>query len=173
MNDTLLKDGGFGLPASRRRGSNHAEAVKAFKDIYEIQKFIDSFLDKHEAEWRLRGFETPMRLRYAFSEAVMNAWNHGNKRDPNKKITIRCRYGRSCKLEIIDEGEGFDIGSVPDPRLGENVYGVMGRGILLIRRFAASVKWKDKGKRLVMTFFRKCGEPPLFTLQSPGDSGRP
>ncbi len=157
VNDRSFKNGVYDLSVWLKTRDGCPKEVENFQDDSEIQEFIDAFLIEHEIQWSKWGFEKPVRLRYAFSEAILNAWKHGSKRDPDKKITIRYQYGRDFILEIIDEGDGFDVAAVPDPRCDENLYAPRGRGILLIKRYSASAKWKDSGRRLVMKFDRKSG----------------
>lgn len=133
---------------------DYSKEVWQVKDLRELQDRMDDFFRRNEAEWARRGYEKPIRLRYAFSEAVLNAWKHGNQCDPNKEIMIRYRYGSDFVLEVTDEGIGFDRNAVPDPRYGENLYKGGGRGILLIKRYTTTAKWDEKSGRLIMTFDR-------------------
>ncbi len=132
----------------------YEEDVLNLGDVREVQDYIDLFIVLREAEWQGRGYENPSRLRYAFSESFINAWKHGNRCDPRKTITVRYGYAESFVVSIVDEGDGFDVDEVPDPREGENVWNPSGRGVMLIRRFAGSVRWEDRGRCVVMTFER-------------------
>jgi serine/threonine-protein kinase RsbW len=56
--------------------------------------------------------EDQVKLVTTFREAIGNAQEHGNKKDPNR--TIEVRYYRSADrlaITISDEGEGFDTSS--------------------------------------------------------------
>jgi serine/threonine-protein kinase RsbW len=82
----------------------------------------------------------------ALEEAFLNAIRHGNKMDPDKKI--RVDYSVSLdKVEIsmTDEGDGFDPSVVPDPRYGENLYKIEGRGLLLMRSYMDVVEFNERG----------------------------
>ena len=89
----------------------------------------------------------------AIIEAVANAITHGNQSDINKKIMLIVAIGeRSLYVEVLDEGQGFDLGTVPDPVAPENLMKPSGRGIFLIKSLMDSVDFdfSGKGTRLVM-----------------------
>jgi serine/threonine-protein kinase RsbW len=70
----------------------------------------------------------------AVREILVNAMKHGNGFDPSKKVGFQISLeGDELIVEVTDEGEGFDIESVPDPRLPENLARLSGRGIALAR----------------------------------------
>jgi serine/threonine-protein kinase RsbW len=78
----------------------------------------------------------------ALREAVTNALVHGNKRDESKTITVIFTSSPGAlEIEVSDQGNGFDPGSVPDPTVGENVLKTSGRGIFFMRTFMDEVSW--------------------------------
>jgi len=78
----------------------------------------------------------------ALREAVTNALVHGNKRDESKTITVIFTSSPGAlEIEVSDQGNGFDPGSVPDPTVGENVLKTSGRGIFFMRTFMDDVSW--------------------------------
>ena len=55
----------------------------------------------------------------ALEEAFLNAVKHGNKMDSTKKVTVEYAVDQEkVEICITDEGEGFDPGVIPDPRVG-------------------------------------------------------
>lgn len=82
----------------------------------------------------------------ALEEALINAIKHGNKMDPKKSVKIDYSV-TSDKVEIsmTDEGPGFDPETVPDPRLGENLYKNEGRGLLLMHAYMDEVEFNKNG----------------------------
>ncbi len=89
----------------------------------------------------------------AIIEAVANAMTHGNQSDIHKKTTlIVSMRENSLHVEVLDEGEGFDLDTLPDPLAPENIMKLSGRGIFLIKSFMDSVDFdfSGKGTRLVM-----------------------
>jgi len=88
----------------------------------------------------------------ALTEAVLNAWKHGNRQDPNLAITIRWRFANDFNLEVIDIGEGFNFRDLPNPTTSHNLVASSGRGIFIIRKFTDAITWLDGGRRLIMTW---------------------
>lgn len=73
------------------------------------------------------------QLRLALDEALANALKHGNSFDPSKVVMARVKVDdEAVSLTVVDEGPGFDPGSVPDPRAEENLQRPGGRGVLLM-----------------------------------------
>jgi serine/threonine-protein kinase RsbW len=85
-------------------------------------------------------------MRLALEEAVLNAVRHGNRCDPSKWVTVRYTVGPERVLaEVHDEGSGFDPDHVPDPTALENREQPGGRGLLLMRAYATSVRYNAAG----------------------------
>jgi len=53
-------------------------------------------------------------------------------------------------INIEDEGQGFDLESVPDPTAEENLEADHGRGILLMRVYMDEVVYSQKGNRVTL-----------------------
>lgn len=87
----------------------------------------------------------------ALEEAFYNAMKHGNKMDPSQKIQMDFLV-TSEKVEICisDSGSGFDPDSVPDCRIGENVYKAEGRGLLLMKSYMDEVNFNNNGNGVCM-----------------------
>ncbi len=80
--------------------------------------------------------ESVERMGLAIREAVANGVLHGNKADPDKRVAVSFHLNqREISIEVRDEGEGFDLDSLPDPLSPDNLYKPRGRGILLMRTF--------------------------------------
>lgn len=72
----------------------------------------------------------------AVREGVVNAVVHGNRYSAKKRIHLAVEATPSqLVITIGDEGEGFDLSSLPDPLAAENLMRQSGRGIMLIRAF--------------------------------------
>lgn len=92
----------------------------------------------------------------ALEEAFLNAVKHGNKMDPSKKVTIEYLVdGERVEIRMADEGVGFDPHSLPDPRMGENLYRPEGRGVLLMKVYMDVVEYNERGNGLCMVRFKK------------------
>ena len=58
----------------------------------------------------------------ALDEAFVNAVKHGNKFDSSKLIRITAEVSKKeARFTIEDEGEGFDINNIADPRDPQNL----------------------------------------------------
>lgn len=76
----------------------------------------------------------------ATTEAVINAIQHGNKFNLNKKVFFSVEaFDKKIIVVVQDEGKGFDPSNVEDPRTPENLLKERGRGIFIIRQLADSV----------------------------------
>ncbi len=104
---------------------------------------------------RLESLEYSMRdvfgVRLALEEALVNAIKHGNGLDPDKTVRVNCLIEDDLlRVEIEDQGPGFNMSDVPDPTAEENLERPCGRGIMLIRSFMTSVEYNAKGNRVVL-----------------------
>jgi serine/threonine-protein kinase RsbW len=93
-------------------------------------------------------------LELTISESMINAIQHGNCCDPEKKATLKIS-SKGDVLEIIveDQGKGFTLDTVADPTDAANLLKPGGRGILIIRSFMDEVdltRSEDGGSRLRM-----------------------
>jgi serine/threonine-protein kinase RsbW len=87
----------------------------------------------------------------AVDEALVNAHRHGNALDETKHIRFCCRASpRKVRVEITDEGRGFDPSSLPDPTDAEHLTRPCGRGVMLMRAFMSRVEFCDRGNHVVL-----------------------
>ena len=87
----------------------------------------------------------------AIEEALINAIKHGNRLDTSKQVHVTCRISSNLlRVEIADEGEGFDPSTVPDPTDPTHIESPSGRGIMLMQSFMSRVEYNDAGNRVVM-----------------------
>jgi serine/threonine-protein kinase RsbW len=84
------------------------------------------------------GFEEDDMHRIGMSvrECMVNAVVHGNRYNARKKVHVTItRTPDRLSIIIGDEGDGFDVNSLPDPLANENLLRHSGRGLLLIQAF--------------------------------------
>ena len=94
-------------------------------------------------------------IRLALEEALRNAFQHGNRNDPRKQVTMDCHVDEHVvQIDVIDEGEGFDVSAVPDPTCEENLEIPSGRGIVLMRSFMTEVTFEPPGNQVRMKYVR-------------------
>lgn len=106
-----------------------------YKDI--INKIT---LDLHELDNCIDYFD----IRLMLTEALTNAFKHGNNNNKDKPIFLRYFYDNSeIVFEIEDSGEGFINVTIPDEILYENILNNQGRGLYLIKCIADEIELKS------------------------------
>jgi len=76
------------------------------------------------------------KIGLAVHEAVMNAFQYGNEEQRERKIRVVFElYPEKLVIRVTDQGTGFQLSNVPDPRNDENVLGDSGCGVLLMKAF--------------------------------------
>jgi serine/threonine-protein kinase RsbW len=97
-------------------------------------------------------------VQLAMEEALVNAIKHGNGWDVGKQLHVVCKMASNLvRIEIADEGAGFDPKTLPDPTDEEHIDLPRGRGVMLIRSFMTRVEYVDRGNRVVMEKVRAAG----------------
>ncbi|MBC8031542.1 MAG: ATP-binding protein [Pyrinomonadaceae bacterium] len=87
----------------------------------------------------------------ALDEAFVNAVKHGNKADPTKLVRVGAELSPTeASFTIEDEGEGFDVQTIPDPRDPANLFKSSGRGVLLMYNIMDEVEYNAQGNRVKM-----------------------
>jgi serine/threonine-protein kinase RsbW len=87
----------------------------------------------------------------ALDEAFVNAVKHGNHNDPRKLVRITAELSaKEARFTVEDEGEGFNVQEIPDPRDPANLFKTSGRGVLLIYNIMDEVQYNERGNRLTM-----------------------
>src|SRR6202166_1479015 len=79
------------------------------------------------------GFDEDDQYKIGLSvhEAVMNAFQYGNEQQRERKIHILFElFPEKLVIHVTDQGTGFELADVPDPRHEDNVLGHSGRGVL-------------------------------------------
>jgi serine/threonine-protein kinase RsbW len=95
----------------------------------------------------------------ALDEAFVNAVKHGNKFDAKKLVRIIAEVSSGeARFTIEDQGEGFDVNSIPDPLDPSNLFKTSGRGVLFIYNIMDEVKYNERGNRLTMVKKRSTPE---------------
>ena len=114
-------------------------------EICRVDSMLDSTLDSVDtAETETLkiaeevGFdeEELHKIGMAVRECMVNAVVHGNRYNARKKVRLKVsRDPDRLEIVIADEGEGFEMSSVPDPLANENLLRQSGRGLLLMQAF--------------------------------------
>lgn len=114
-------------------------------EIQSVDTLLESTLDSvdvaEEAVLRVAGeigfLEDDLhQIGMAVRESMVNAVVHGNRYNARKKVHLSVSRSPERLIVVIgDEGEGFEMKSVPDPLAEENLLKQSGRGLLLIQAF--------------------------------------
>lgn len=129
----------------------HQVMPSTFAAMREVQGKLMEMIVQH-------GFddEAQFAIKLALEEGLINAIKHGNKSDPEKKVTVDSKVSDArAEFIIHDEGEGFIRKKVPDPTKRSNREKSSGRGLLLIEAYMTQVEYSDGGRRLKIVFEKK------------------
>ncbi len=111
---------------------------------------VENFIDELSVKY---GFSDVIyaNVLTCLSEAVVNGIVHGNRQNPEKKVYINLEVIEEKQLifTISDEGEGFNLNSLPETRATENL---TGRGVFLIKKLADQCIFNSKGNGLELHF---------------------
>jgi serine/threonine-protein kinase RsbW len=121
------------------------------------QRVLEELLLQLEAQqWLQRDI---FGVHLATEEAIVNAILHGNSADKNKRVHVVCVLSPDrLRVEITDEGPGFNPDALPDPTRGECLHAAGGRGVMLMRSFMSRVEFNQRGNRVMMEKERCQGE---------------
>jgi serine/threonine-protein kinase RsbW len=113
------------------------------------RRLLDELLTQLEVlHWSRRDI---FGVHLAVDEALVNAIRHGNKLDQSKHVRFCCRLSpQKVRVEIADEGPGFDPDALPDPTSPDRLQCPGGRGVLLMRAFMSRVEFRDRGSHVVL-----------------------
>ena len=121
-----------------------------------------------------------LALRLSIYEMLINSFEHGNlsisykekqkliEQQPNyhqylkdrsneekykdRKVTVSYHYtGKELKVSFKDDGNGFDVNGIPDPKKKENLNALNGRGIFITKVNMDKVTYNQKGNKVTIT----------------------
>jgi serine/threonine-protein kinase RsbW len=131
----------FRKPELRSLHMASRESGKMEKTQTTLDSSLES-VDKAEViameEARKVGFdeENQQQIGMAVRECMVNAVVHGNRYSKNKKVHLDIERSKDrLTFTVGDEGQGFDLNSLPDPLAPENLLKQSGRGIMIVRAF--------------------------------------
>jgi len=117
------------------------KTVQKFDDIVENCKCCTS-REKNE-------------LSTALSEALANAIIHGNKTSVRKTVDLQIQIqSDKVKIQVEDEGDGFEPKTIESPLKPENLKKTNGRGIYLMRLFMDKVNFQKSKKGMKVTLVK-------------------
>ncbi len=95
-------------------------------------------------------------LRVAIAEALANAIVAGNQEDRSKTVLVQAELGAELvRVEVTDQGTGFDPALIAPPLLPDDLEQASGRGLFLIRSLVDDVRFNAQGNSICMTLHRR------------------
>jgi serine/threonine-protein kinase RsbW len=145
-------------PSSHQAGPYIQLELSLRSEVRAISPFVDRLMHLiRRCRWA-PGNEEDIEI--ALREALANAVIHGNHEDPGKQVYVGCRGGTDeVSIVIRDEGQGFDMGEVPDPTAPENIESSHGRGIYLMKSVMDEVRFERGG---AVVYMRKSARKPAM-----------
>ncbi|TGB05374.1 ATP-binding protein [Halobacillus salinus] len=93
----------------------------------------------------------------SISEAVVNAWKHGNDQLEDKKVRVQISFLKTRMIvRVLDEGDGFDWRQYSRPYDVKHWFPDMdhleekGRGIILLLRVMDHLRYNEKGNECLL-----------------------
>ncbi|MFQ3581046.1 MAG: ATP-binding protein [Chloracidobacterium sp.] len=116
--------------------------------IARMHDLLKDLMDLLEA----RGIAEPnSNIMVALDEAIANAIKHGNHEDPTKNVHVVVEFAADeVVFTITDEGDGFDLKSLPDPTDPSCLMRTCGRGVMLIYHLMDEVEYNARGNQVRM-----------------------
>lgn len=129
------------------------ETVIEINEIVEGMPIVEAAIDKIRHDLNIRE-EVFGNVLIAVTEAVNNAYYHGNKGDNNKTVKISFIKPGQYRLAVVvcDQGEGFDPDNLEDPTEPENIEKEGGRGVFLMRNLCDKLCFSEGGKVVELNF---------------------
>ncbi|MFP6618667.1 MAG: ATP-binding protein [Pirellulaceae bacterium] len=110
-----------------------------------LEKLLDAL--RHQ-QW---SDQDVFAVHLSLEEAIVNAILHGNQGDPQRSVDIKFHVAEThVRIEIVDEGPGFDPDGLPDPTADENLEKPSGRGVMLMRHYMDEVQYNKRGNHVIM-----------------------
>ncbi len=148
---TAVQRTALGKPGVLDRFMSHEIRLELPSDVSIIEHVVRLLADRCR-DYRSYGPRTLVNLRVAVSEALSNAILYGNAGDRSKKVLVRANVDAwKARIQVIDEGPGFDPGRVPDPTDAEAIESAGGRGLFLLKRLADEVRYNAPGNSVTLT----------------------
>jgi serine/threonine-protein kinase RsbW len=109
------------------------------------------------AEWSQLTPQRQHDVVLATIEVVMNAIVHGNRREPQRSVLLSAEFtSDEIVIVVTDEGQGFDVESVPDPTSPALRESEGGRGLHTVYSLADALTFKhtESGHSVTIRFHR-------------------
>jgi serine/threonine-protein kinase RsbW len=116
-----------------------------------VERYFEELFEARSLSEELHG-----KVAVSISEAVNNAIQHGNRGDIGKTVVVNVDLSEEdLKIEVIDQGSGFEPETLPEPTAPENLEKETGRGIFIIKNLSDELEFEDDGRKMCMRFSLK------------------
>jgi serine/threonine-protein kinase RsbW len=114
------------------------QLLSAYENIELAQRVLAELCGSAEIDG-----ETTYWVGMALREALANAIKHGNKLNAEKRVLVHMLLvDGQLRIEVEDEGEGFDPASLEDPTSPGNLLRSSGRGVFYMHQFMDEVTFR-------------------------------
>jgi serine/threonine-protein kinase RsbW len=142
-----------------RPGPDHADFVLELPSDLRVIEAAVTYLVSRLRAFSFGGSRLNLNFRVSVTEVLANAVLYGNGADPDKSVRVEVSLDPTrAELRVVDQGVGFDPGSVPDPTLPENLDRTGGRGLFLVRQLMDEVEYNDRGNAVRLVLQREPAE---------------
>jgi serine/threonine-protein kinase RsbW len=141
-------------PASDAGGGGTLVTLRLPSEVECIEEAVE-LVTRHCLAGHDATHKTRFRLQVVLSEALSNAIMRGNREERGKWVDIRAELGPDAiRLEVTDEGPGFDPAAIPEPIRPDQLDEANGRGLYLIRKLVDAVQFNEQGNSICMILRR-------------------
>lgn len=133
------------------------KASAKIENMAKLQKFITDFAANH-----VFSAKRIMEIELACEEALVNIFNYAYPEEKEGDVEIDCKVDQNGDIivELIDTGQPFNLMSIPDPDINEDISDrkIGGLGTVLIKQFVDKIDYRrDKDKNfLTFRFCKQC-----------------
>jgi serine/threonine-protein kinase RsbW len=110
------------------------------QDLLEIpEMLLRYFLEEFDID-----VEDKSDIIVASREGILNAIIHGNKQNPERFVTVKLSTEKNkLKVNIIDEGRGFDPSIIDNLMEHKDVFSLPSKGIILMKALMDKVNYTN------------------------------
>lgn len=129
-------------------------SVRVPSELDVVEQAVD-VVARHCIAAGLSARRARFNLRVALCEALANAMIYGNALDPAKAVEVHVTVTEpQLRVEVVDEGNGFDATHFDDVCLPDDLEATGGRGLFLIRQLVDDVYLNERGNTICMVLRR-------------------
>jgi serine/threonine-protein kinase RsbW len=141
-------------PAGEGRTGPISVAVQVPADVRFVEEAIE-LVARHCFSGAEPSQRTSFRLRVLLAEALTNSILFGAGGNPTRMVQVVAELtDATIRLQVTDDGPGFDPRDANDPTSFEALNRPIGRGLFLIRNLADQVEFNEQGNTIWMTLPR-------------------